>query len=100
MGVVPAIYVYFQKASVGDLEVDYYGNFVGRSRQGLEVDHIPSKEAVRIYLKGRYPHLDNDTIEQMTDRVAAVAIPVEYTGNVVKPMVEETIVNLEQKTGN
>ncbi|HGV0231796.1 TPA: S-type pyocin domain-containing protein, partial [Klebsiella pneumoniae] len=76
MGVVPAIYVYFQKASVGDLEVDYYGNFVGRSRQGLEVDHIPSKEAVRIYLKGRYPHLDNDTIEQMTDRVAAVAIPV------------------------
>ncbi|MBJ9270246.1 S-type pyocin domain-containing protein [Citrobacter freundii] len=77
MGVVPAIYVYFQKASVGDLEVDYYGNFEGRSRQGLEVDHIPSKEAVRIYLKGRYPHLDNDTIEQMTDRVAAVAIPAE-----------------------
>ncbi|MDM2839837.1 S-type pyocin domain-containing protein [Citrobacter sp. Cpo030] len=76
-GVVPAIYVYFQKASVGDLEVDYYGNFEGRSRQGLEVDHIPSKEAVRIYLKGRYPHLDNDTIEQMTDRVAAVAIPAE-----------------------
>ena len=28
-------------------------------------------------MKGRYPHLDNDTIEQMTDRVAAVAIPAE-----------------------
>lgn len=77
MGVVSAIYVYFKKTDVGDLEVDYYGNFEGRSRQGLEVDHIPSKEAVRIYLKGRYPHLDNDTIEQMTDRVAAVAIPAE-----------------------
>ncbi|HEN5205952.1 TPA: S-type pyocin domain-containing protein, partial [Klebsiella pneumoniae] len=78
MGVVPAIYVYFQKASVRDLEVDYYGNFEGRSRQGLyEVDHIPSKEAVRIYLKGTYPNLKDDIIEQMTDRVAAVAIPIE-----------------------
>lgn len=78
MGGVPAIYVYFQKASVRDLEVDYYGNFEGRSRQGLyEVDHIPSKEAVRIYLKGTYPNLKDDIIEQMTDRVAAVAIPIE-----------------------
>ncbi|MDA4029273.1 type VI secretion system tip protein VgrG [Klebsiella pneumoniae] len=78
MGGVPAIYVYFQKASVRDLEVDYYGNFEGRSRQGLyEVEHIPSKEAVRIYLKGTYPNLKDDIIEQMTDRVAAVAIPIE-----------------------
>lgn len=78
MGVVSAIYVYFKKTDVGDLEVDYYGNFEGRSRQGLyEVDHIPSKEAVRIYLKGTYPNLKDDIIEQMTDRVAAVAIPIE-----------------------
>lgn len=78
MGVVPAIYVYFQKAPIVELEVDYYGNFEGRSREGLyEVDHIPSKEAVRIYLKGTYPNLKDGIIEEMTNMVAAVAIPVE-----------------------
>ena len=41
------------------------------------MDHIPSKEAVRIYLKGTYPNLKDDIIEQMTDRVAAIAIPIE-----------------------
>ncbi|CFR16642.1 MULTISPECIES: S-type pyocin domain-containing protein [Yersinia] len=78
MGVVPAIYVYFQNMPVEDLEVDYYENFEGRSRQGLyEVDHIPSKEAVRIYLKGTYPNLKDGIIDQMADKVAAVAIPIE-----------------------
>lgn len=78
IGVVPAIYVYFNKTNVGDLEVAYYGEFIGRSRQDLyEVDHMPSKEAVRIYLKGTNPHLKDNIIEQMTDKVAAVAIPIE-----------------------
>lgn len=30
IGDVPAIYIYFQKAPVEDLEVDYYENFKGR----------------------------------------------------------------------
>jgi len=76
MGVVPAIYVYFQKAPVEEYEVDYYENFKGRSRQGLyEIDHIPSKAAVRIYLKKMYPNQSRETIEKMVDKVAAVAIP-------------------------
>ncbi|MDI3360048.1 S-type pyocin domain-containing protein [Lelliottia sp. V89_10] len=78
IGNVPAIYVYFQKLPVENLEVDYYGNFNGRSRQGeYEVDHIPSKAAVRLYLKEKYPHLRREQIDKMIDRVASVAIPKE-----------------------
>ena len=78
IGNVPAIYVYFQKAPVKDLQVDYYGEFEGRSRLGeYEVDHIPSKAAVRLYLKWKYPLAERDYIDKMTDKVAAVAIPKE-----------------------
>lgn len=76
IGNVPAIYLYFQKAPVENLEVDYYGNFKGRSRQGeYEVDHIPSKEAIRIYLKRKNPLATNQLIDKMVDKVASVAIP-------------------------
>ncbi|MDM2789175.1 S-type pyocin domain-containing protein [Citrobacter sp. Cpo113] len=76
MGVVSAIYVYFQKAPVEEYEVDFYENFKGRSRQGLyEVDHIPSKAAVRLYLEQKYPLLESKYIDRMVDKVAAVAIP-------------------------
>ncbi|MDM2894675.1 S-type pyocin domain-containing protein [Citrobacter sp. Cpo030] len=76
MGVVSAIYVYFQKAPEEEYEVDFYENFKGRSRQGLyEVDHIPSKAAVRLYLEQKYPLLESKYIDRMVDKVAAVAIP-------------------------
>ncbi|MES0268373.1 S-type pyocin domain-containing protein, partial [Citrobacter sedlakii] len=76
MGVVPAIYVYFKKAPVEEYEVDYYENFEGRSRQGLyEVDHIPSKAAVRLYLEQKYPLMESKYLDRMVDKVAAVAIP-------------------------
>lgn len=76
IGNVPAIYVYFQKAPVENLEVDYYDNFKGRSRQGeYEVDHIPSKAAVRLYLKDKFPEAEKEDIDEMIDQVASVAIP-------------------------
>lgn len=76
IGNVAAIYVYFQKLPIENLEVDYYDNFKGRSRQGeYEVDHIPSKEAVRIYLKEQDPLATKKLIDYMIDRVASVAIP-------------------------
>lgn len=76
IGNVPAIYVYFQKAPVENLEVDYYDNFKGRSRQGeYEVDHIPSREAVRIYLEEEYPDEDIEFIKKKSDKVASVALP-------------------------
>lgn len=77
LGAVPAIYVYFSKPPVDFLEVDYYINFKGRSRQGeYEVDHIPSKAAVKAYLKRKYPFAERKDINRMVDRVASVAIPI------------------------
>lgn len=76
IGNIPAIYVYFQKVPVENLEIDYYDNFKGRSRQGeYEVDHIPSKEAVRLYLKQKHPEMRREHLDKMVDRVASVAIP-------------------------
>lgn len=76
MGVIPAIYVFFYKSPVNFLEVDYYGNFTGRSRLGeYEVDHIPSKQAVRMFLQKIYPDLSDKYINKMLDKVASVVIP-------------------------
>ena len=56
MGVSRQSMFIFRKLQLEILEVDYYGNFEGRSKAGpiWKWDHIPSKEAVRIYLKGTY----------------------------------------------
>ena len=73
---MPAIYVYFQKAPVKFLEVDYYGNFKGRSRQKLyEIDHFPSQAAVRLYLKSIDSDMLEDDLVAELDKVASVAIP-------------------------
>lgn len=46
-----------------------------QDRGEYEVDHIPSKAAVRLYLKQKYPLAERDYIDKMVDRVASVAIP-------------------------
>ncbi|HEM6892192.1 TPA: S-type pyocin domain-containing protein [Providencia rettgeri] len=78
LGEVPAIYVFFQKNPVDDLEVDYYDNFKGRPRSGLyEIDHLPSQAAVKLYLKDKYPALTKTQLDKMINQVASIAIPKE-----------------------
>ncbi|WP_353242765.1 S-type pyocin domain-containing protein [Providencia sp.] len=78
LGEVPAIYVFFQKNPVDDLEVDYYDNFKGRSRKGLyEIGHIPSQSAIRLYLIGKYPDISKEKLNSMVGQVASIAIPKE-----------------------
>lgn len=78
LGEVPAIYVFFQKEPVDDLEVDYYENFKGRSREGLyEIDHLPSQAAVRMYLEDKYPLMGDEEIKLLLGQVASIAIPKE-----------------------
>ncbi|MEG9312282.1 S-type pyocin domain-containing protein [Klebsiella pneumoniae] len=78
MGVVPAIYVYFKKAPAGFLETGYYNDFDGRSREGMyEVDHLPSKAAVREYLINKYPEAEKDDIKKLLGKVAVVSIPID-----------------------
>ncbi|WP_350893109.1 S-type pyocin domain-containing protein [Providencia stuartii] len=77
-GEVPAIYVFFQKDPIDDLEVDYYKNFEGRSRRGLyEIDHLPSQAAIRIYLENKYPLMGDEEIKLLLGQVASIAIPKE-----------------------
>jgi pyocin large subunit-like protein/uncharacterized Zn-binding protein involved in type VI secretion len=72
----PPIYIYLSKPPVNMLEVAPYRDFNGRSRQGLyHVDHMPSRQAVVLYLKREYPDLREAQIKDMTDRVAAIAVP-------------------------
>ena len=78
MGGVPAIYVYFKKAPAGFLETGYYNDFDGRSREGMyEVDHLPSKAAVREYLINKYPEAEKDDIKKLLGKVAVVSIPID-----------------------
>jgi hypothetical protein len=77
-GEVPAIYVFFQKEPVDDLEVDYYDNFKGRPRSGLyEIDHLPSQAAIRLYLKKNHPDMKSKDIKILLGQIASIAIPKE-----------------------
>jgi hypothetical protein len=73
---IPPIYIYLSKPPVEFLEVDLYSDFVRRSRQGkYEADHMPSKAAVKAYLKAHYPDMTPEDIELASQDVAAIVIP-------------------------
>jgi len=73
---IPPIYVYLSKPPVEFLEVELYSDFVRRSRQGkYEADHMPSKAAVKAYLKTHYPDMTPEDIELASQDVAAIVIP-------------------------
>ncbi|MCX8966521.1 pyocin [Erwinia psidii] len=73
---IPPIYIYLSKPPVELLEVELYSDFVRRSRQGkYEADHMPSKAAVKAYLKAHYPEMTPEDIELASQDVAAIVIP-------------------------
>lgn len=73
---IPPIYIYLSKPPVEFLEVELYSDFVRRSRQGkYEADHMPSKAAVKAYLKAHYPEMTPEDIELASQDVAAIVIP-------------------------
>lgn len=74
-GEAPAIYVFFQKEPLKGGEIDYYKNLNGRSREKMfNVDHIPSKAAIKEYLKETYPDMTDDEIKELYGDVASVTI--------------------------
>ncbi|MDF7681080.1 S-type pyocin domain-containing protein [Enterobacteriaceae bacterium ESL0689] len=73
---IPPIYIYLSKPPVEFLEVELYSDFIRRSRQGkYEADHMPSKAAVKAYLKAHYPDMTPEDIELASQDVAAIVIP-------------------------
>lgn len=72
----PPVYIYLSKPPVEFIEVKPYRDFNGRSRQGLyHVDHMPSRQAVILFLGREYPDLRDKQIKYIAERVAAIAIP-------------------------
>jgi uncharacterized Zn-binding protein involved in type VI secretion len=73
-GVAP-LYLVFAKPAVRPLEVDTYGAFNGRLREGMHLDHMPSQAALEHYLLGNYPHLGEADRKQAMKNAASIAIP-------------------------
>ncbi|MDU9389248.1 S-type pyocin domain-containing protein [Pseudomonas sp. zfem002] len=73
---VPPLYLVFAKPAVEVLEVDTYGAFTGRPRNGLHVDHMPSQAALKLYLQ-RTAQLDDEEIKVLMKSVACIAIPAK-----------------------
>lgn len=73
-GVAP-LYLVFAKPAVRPLEVNIYGAFDGRPRNGLHVDHMPSQAAIRRYLEDGSTVLMDNEINELLMQVASIAIP-------------------------
>ena len=73
---MPPIYIYLSKPPVEFLEVELYSDFKRRSRQGkYDADHMPSKAAVKAHIRRMNPKLDETTLEELAQDVAAIVIP-------------------------
>ncbi|MFA0921694.1 hypothetical protein ALP73_200263 [Pseudomonas coronafaciens pv. garcae] len=74
---VPPLYLVFAKPTVRPLEVDVYGAFSGRLRDGQQVDHMPSQAAIRRYLEANFRTLTQKQADEYLKKVASIAIPAK-----------------------
>ena len=73
-GVAP-LYLVFAKPAVKPLEVDTYGAFNGRLRNGLHVDHMPSQAAIRRHLERYAISFTEKQLKEALNNAASIAIP-------------------------
>ncbi|RAW83765.1 S-type pyocin domain-containing protein [Photorhabdus laumondii] len=72
---MPPVYVYLSKPPVKPLEVGEYQDLAGRSRNdGLDIDHIPSQAALKIYLIERYGELDSGVLKNILENSVCIAV--------------------------
>lgn len=75
---MPPIYLAIQKPPVEVLEVGEYAELAARSvRDGLDIDHIPSRKALEYALHQTYRALTQPELRQLSNRGVAIAIPQE-----------------------
>ncbi|HCF4838138.1 TPA: S-type pyocin domain-containing protein [Pseudomonas aeruginosa] len=72
---VPPLYLVFSKPPVKPLEVDIYGNFAGRPRDGNHLDHMPAQGALATSLRAIYPDIPYGEIRKLMKKGGSVAIP-------------------------
>ena len=74
-GIEP-LYLVFSKPPVKLLEIDLYGNFKNRPRNGTHADHMPSQAALKEYLNINFhDQLAKHEINKMMNNVATIIIP-------------------------
>ncbi|HIF9085645.1 TPA: S-type pyocin domain-containing protein, partial [Photobacterium damselae] len=75
---LPPLYIVYSKPPVKMLEVDLYGNFKGRPRNGTHADHMPSQSAAKLYLKNIFKR--NYTVKignSKMGEIASIIIPAK-----------------------
>jgi uncharacterized Zn-binding protein involved in type VI secretion len=73
---VPPLYLVFAKPMVNPLEVGIYSDLSARSRRdGLDIDHIPSRRVLEATLQSAFPDISDDEIQLYLRQAASMAIP-------------------------
>jgi uncharacterized Zn-binding protein involved in type VI secretion len=72
---LPPLYLVFAKPAVRPLEVDIYGAFSGRLRNGLHIDHMPSQAAIRRHLERYAISFTEKQLKKALNNAASIAIP-------------------------
>ncbi len=74
---IPPVYVYLSKPLVKPLEVGEYNDLAGRSRNdAMDIDHIPSKAALREYLIRTYGEkIQEEDIKNALKEGISIAVP-------------------------
>ncbi|MEQ7860448.1 S-type pyocin domain-containing protein [Pseudomonas aeruginosa] len=72
---IPPLYLVFSKPPVSALEVDIYGNFTGRPRNGNHLDHMPAQGALATSLRSNFPGIQDKRVRELMRKGASIAIP-------------------------
>jgi len=73
---IRSLYLVFAKPMVNPLEVGPANDLSGRSaKDGLDIDHIPSKKALEAILKANDPHMKDEKIQDYLRKAPSIAIP-------------------------
>ncbi len=79
---VPPLYLVFAKPMVTPLEVGIYSDLSSRSRRdGLDIDHIPSRKGLEANLKNTVPNITIREIEHYIRHAPSIAIPARVHRN-------------------
>ena len=73
---VPPLYLVFAKPAVNLLEVGVYVDLSARSRRdGLDIDHIPSRKVLEASLRSVFPGITEQEVQIYLREASAIAIP-------------------------